>query len=139
MTDPKPQARTRVRDLKPLAMASSLLAIGAAVFWAGTAKADGHAEIISSHGYSFYGDLKYPADYSQFDYVNADAPKGGEISISRLGTFDSMNPYTRKGRGGSFSTIMFESLLGDGTGNESGHLLHAQGRQVQHRRSGDRP
>ncbi|WP_405049031.1 extracellular solute-binding protein [Roseobacter fucihabitans] len=73
-------------------------------------------ETIVSHGYSFYGDLTYPADYPHFDYVNPDAPKGGEISFSALGTFDSMNPYTRKGRGGALSTIMFESLLGEGTG-----------------------
>nr|WP_236628076.1 MULTISPECIES: extracellular solute-binding protein [unclassified Sulfitobacter] len=74
--------------------------------------------MIRSHGYSFYGDLKYPADYEHFDYVNPDAPKGGEISLSALGTFDSMNPYSRKGRGGALSTIMYESLLGEGTGNE---------------------
>ena len=71
-------------------------------------------ETIKSHGYSFYGDLKYGPDYTHFDYVNPDAPKGGEISIATLGTFDSMNPYTRKGRGGALSTVMYESLLGEG-------------------------
>ncbi|MEM7732499.1 MAG: extracellular solute-binding protein [Pseudomonadota bacterium] len=69
--------------------------------------------MIESHGYSFFGDLKYPADFPHFDYVNPDAPKGGEISIAVSGTFDSMNPYTRKGRSGALSTIMYESLLGD--------------------------
>ncbi|MGB7242454.1 MAG: extracellular solute-binding protein [Sulfitobacter sp.] len=73
-------------------------------------------DTISSHGYSFYGDLTYPADYPHFSYVNPDAPKGGEISFATLGTFDSMNPYSRKGRGGALSTIMYESLLGEGTG-----------------------
>jgi len=75
--------------------------------------------LITSHGYSFYGDLTYPVDFPHFNYVNPDAPKGGEISISTLGTFDSMNPYSRKGRGGVLSTIMYESLLGDGIGGES--------------------
>ncbi|MEW9918328.1 extracellular solute-binding protein [Marimonas sp. MJW-29] len=79
---------------------------------AGTARAQ--EETIKSHGYSFYGDLTYGPDYPHFDYVNPDAPKGGEISLSTLGTFDSMNPYTRKGRGGALSTVMFESLLGEG-------------------------
>ncbi len=69
---------------------------------------------IKSHGYSFYGDLSYPADYTHFSYVNPDAPKGGEISVAMLGTFDSMNPYSRKGRGGALSTMMYESLLGEG-------------------------
>ncbi|KIN74023.1 Oligopeptide/dipeptide uptake family protein ABC transporter, periplasmic substrate-binding protein [Sulfitobacter guttiformis KCTC 32187] len=75
--------------------------------------------MVSSHGYSFYGNLTYPADYPHFSYVNPDAPKGGEISISTLGTFDSMNPYSRKGRGGALSTVMYESLLGEGVGGES--------------------
>ncbi len=70
-------------------------------------------EIITSHGYSFYGDLKYPADYTHFDYVNPDAPKGGEISFAASGTFDSMNPYSRKGRAGRLSWMMYESLLGE--------------------------
>lgn len=70
--------------------------------------------IVRSHGYSFYGDLTYPEDYTQFDYVNPDAPKGGEISFAALGTFDSMNPYSRKGRRGQLSWMMYESLLGDG-------------------------
>ena len=55
-------------------------------------------QVIRSHGYSYYGDLTYPADYEHFDYVNPDAPKGGEISLYAPGTFDSMNPYSRKGR-----------------------------------------
>ncbi|WP_298841838.1 extracellular solute-binding protein [uncultured Roseobacter sp.] len=75
--------------------------------------------MIVSHGYSFYGDLTYPADYTHFSYVNPDAPKGGEIALSVVGTFDSMHPYTRKGRAGALSSIMYESLLGDGTGNAS--------------------
>lgn len=70
-------------------------------------------DIITSHGYSFFGDLTYPADFTHFDYVNPDAPKGGEISFAALGTFDSMNPYSRKGRRGTLSWMMYESLLGD--------------------------
>jgi len=71
--------------------------------------------IITSHGYSFYGDLKYPADYPHFDYVNPNAPKGGEISLAVVGTFDSMHPYTRKGRAAALSSTIYESLLGEGT------------------------
>lgn len=89
-------------------------AVVALVLWNNAVSAEEDTTI--SHGYSFYGDLSYPADYTHFGYVNPDAPKGGEISFSALGTFDSMNPYTRKGRGGALSTIMYESLLGEGTG-----------------------
>ncbi|MBM2292540.1 ABC transporter substrate-binding protein [Sulfitobacter pseudonitzschiae] len=71
-------------------------------------------KIIDTYGYSFYGDLSYPEDYKHFSYVNPDAPKGGEISLGVVGTFDSMNPYTRKGRAGALSSMMYESLLGEG-------------------------
>ena len=44
-----------------------------------------------AHGYALWGQLKYPANFAQFDYVNASAPKGGElrlVSNSRASTFD---------------------------------------------------
>jgi len=69
--------------------------------------------IIETHAYATFGDIKYPADFAHFDYVNPDAPKGGEISIWAPGTFDSFNPYTRKGRAGRLASIGFESLLAD--------------------------
>ena len=83
------------------------------------ARADGHETVLSSHGYSFYGDLKYPADFPHFDYVNPDAPKGGEIALGTVGTFDSMHPYTRKGRAGALSSSIYESLLGSGVNGTS--------------------
>lgn len=74
-----------------------------------------HAEeIITSHAITtFKSDTpKYPVDFSHLDYVNPDAPKGGEISISMEGTFDSLNPYaTLKGTPGRLSTIMYEDIL----------------------------
>lgn len=67
--------------------------------------------VIRAHGYSFYGDLTYPEGFEHFSYVNPDAPKGGSISISAQGTFDSMNPFTRRGRAGLLSSAIYESLL----------------------------
>jgi microcin C transport system substrate-binding protein len=43
------------------------------------------------HGLSLFGDLKYPADFKRFDYVNPDAPKGGVARQISLGTFDNFN------------------------------------------------
>ncbi len=106
------------RQIFKVRLWSAVAATVCAVVLGGAVHADEEGTIIKSHGYSFYGDLTYPADYPHFDYVNPDAPKGGEIAISTLGTFDSMNPYSRKGRGGVLSTIMYESLLGDGIGGE---------------------
>jgi microcin C transport system substrate-binding protein len=43
------------------------------------------------HGFSLFGDLKYPADFKRFDYVNPDAPKGGTVRLLGIGTFDNFN------------------------------------------------
>ena len=75
--------------------------------------------VLVSHGISPFGDLKYPADFKHLDYVNPDAPKGGEISEGVPGTFDSMNPFTVKGVGGALSTVMLESIM-TGTSDEIG-------------------
>lgn len=76
-------------------------------------------EVITAHGISTFGDLKYPADFQHLDYVNPTAPKGGEISEWAFGGFDSMNPYSVKGRAGALSSIMYESIL-TGTADEIG-------------------
>ncbi|HUI96841.1 MAG TPA: extracellular solute-binding protein [Xanthobacteraceae bacterium] len=43
------------------------------------------------HGFSLFGDLKYPADFKRFDYVNPAAPKGGAVRLLGIGTFDNFN------------------------------------------------
>lgn len=68
-------------------------------------------QIITSHGYSYFGELDYPADFDHFDFANPDAPKGGEIVLGASGTFDSLNPYSRKGRSGALTTLQYDSLI----------------------------
>ena len=70
--------------------------------------------IITSHGISVFGDLKYPENFQHFDYVNSNAPKGGNVSVWGFGTFDSLNPFIVKGNylenlGLTFDTLMAES------------------------------
>ncbi|WP_298853906.1 extracellular solute-binding protein [uncultured Ruegeria sp.] len=67
--------------------------------------------VTSSHGYSYFGNLDYPADYPNLSYVNPDAPKGGELSLAASGTFDSLNPYSRKGRAGALTTLQYDRLF----------------------------
>ncbi len=43
------------------------------------------------HGVSAFGELKYPSGFKQFDYVNANAPKGGVARQIALGTYDNFN------------------------------------------------
>lgn len=66
------------------------------------------------HGISAFGDLKYPAGFAHFDYVNPDAPKGGKISLigpSAIDTFDSFNGYILKGDPAQGYELMFDSLM----------------------------
>ncbi|SMR81860.1 microcin C transport system substrate-binding protein [Aliiroseovarius halocynthiae] len=69
------------------------------------------ADTTISHGYSNFGELKYGPDFTHLDYVNPDAPKGGEISIWAQGAFDSFNQFTRKGRTAANATIGYERIL----------------------------
>ena len=48
-------------------------------------------------GTAILGDLKYQPGFKHFDYVNPDAPKGGELKLSDEGTFDTLNPVLLKG------------------------------------------
>jgi len=58
-----------------------------------------HAAIAEpSHAIAMHGTPKYSADFSQFDYVNPDAPKGGSFRLHAIGTFDTLNPYVIKGK-----------------------------------------
>ena len=69
----------------------------------------------SAHGYALWGDMKYPPGFNHFDYVNPDAPKGGElrlVSNLRLSTFDKYNPFTIRGGAPAYlSQLMFDTLL----------------------------
>ncbi len=75
----------------------------------------GVAPVWAAHGYALWGDLKYPAGFVSFDYVNPAAPKGGElrlVSNLRSSTFDKYNPFTIKGSAPAYlSDLMFDSLL----------------------------
>lgn len=68
-------------------------------------------DLVKSHGISSFGDLKYAADFLHFDYVNPDAPKGGEYSTWAFGTFDSVNPYILKGNSAASTGLLFDTLM----------------------------
>ncbi|WP_417604083.1 extracellular solute-binding protein [Primorskyibacter flagellatus] len=93
------------------AIAAGLMAAGIAL-WAGQVQAQADdAGITRAHGYSYFGNLDYPADYDHLPYANPDAPKGGELSLGATGTFDSLNPYSRKGRAGALTAIQYDQLI----------------------------
>lgn len=78
-----------------------------------------HAASSTTHGFSSFGELKYPSDFAHFDYVNPEAPKGG--TLSHIGpnvqfnqsflSFDTLNSYILKGDAAQGMELTFDSLL----------------------------
>jgi len=71
--------------------------------------------IWAAHAYSQFGDIKYPAGFPHFEWVNPKAPKGGDIELVpplRITNFDKYNPFTLKGTSPpGLGALVFESLL----------------------------
>jgi len=77
------------------------------------------ADETETHGISAFGDLKYPADFRHFDYVDPNAPKGG--AFSQIGpsrqynqnflTFNSLNSYILKGDAAQGMELTFTTLM----------------------------
>jgi microcin C transport system substrate-binding protein len=97
-----------------------VLIIGAGAAASGAVPAFAQSsEDIERHGISSFGDLKYPAGFSQFDYVDPKAPKGGlfsQIGPSRMFnqsflTFNSLNSYILRGDAAQGMELTFASLM----------------------------
>lgn len=77
------------------------------------------AEVVkvhTVHAVSSHLPPKYPKDFPHFDYVNPDAPKGGEVKLAALGTFDSFNRYATQGDSmaegfKAYQGLIYESLM----------------------------
>src|SRR5712691_6930606 len=83
----------------------------------------GVAAAAGSNGLSLFGELKYGPDFRNFEYANPNAPKGGTMKFSAIGTYDTLNPYVVKGVpaagiGQIFDTLMVASQ--DEPGSEYG-------------------
>lgn len=75
------------------------------------------------HGLAMHGAPALAADVQHLPYANPDAPKGGRITLSTPGTFDSLNPFIVKGnparglrdafflRDGGQENYVYESLM----------------------------
>jgi microcin C transport system substrate-binding protein len=96
------------------------LALGVAAVASSLVPASEAAEGPERHGISAFGDLKYPADFKNFDYVNPEAPKGGVFSHvaatrifnQNLLTFNSLNSFILKGDAAEGMELTFASLMG---------------------------
>jgi microcin C transport system substrate-binding protein len=112
-----------------------LLGVGALASVAAPAHADLGPE---RHGMSAFGDLKYPADFKHFDYVNPDAPKGGAFSQvgpttlynQNFRTFNSLNSFILKGDGAQGMELTFAGLMA-GAADEPDGMYGLAARAVQ--------
>jgi microcin C transport system substrate-binding protein len=103
-------------DRRSFLMASGSAAIAA--FLPGRAFADTPTE-KPLHGLSAFGELKYPADFKQFDYASPDAPKGGTFTFGpwywyfnqSTGTFNTLNSFSSKGDAPPRMELCFDSLM----------------------------
>ncbi|WP_284211706.1 extracellular solute-binding protein [Methylobacterium brachythecii] len=77
------------------------------------------ADARVTHGLSSFGELKYPADFPYFDYVNPAAPRGGSFSAQltqsygnqAFDTFDTLNIYVFRGNGAAGMNLTFDTLM----------------------------
>ena len=110
-------------------------ALSATQFRPASAAAEAEAGV---HGLSVFGDLKYPADFQHFDYVNPAAPKGGLFSLipsvrafnQSFYTFNSLNAYILKGEGAQGMDQTFVTLM-TRAGDEPDALYGLAAKSVQ--------
>ncbi len=67
-------------------------------------------EVYRGHALGIHGTVKYDPDFEHFDYVNPRAPKGGELRLAAVGTFDSLNPFILKGVSARGSFLIYSRL-----------------------------
>ncbi len=58
-----------------------------------------------------HGTPEYAENFPHLDYVSPDAPKGGELVMSKIGTFDSLNPFIVKGAPAAGTGLIYDTLL----------------------------
>ncbi len=67
--------------------------------------------IRTTHALSLFDSVKYGPDFSHFEYVNPDAPKGGQLRMEAIGTFDTLNPFVLKGSAAIGLGLVYDTLL----------------------------
>jgi microcin C transport system substrate-binding protein len=91
-------------------IASSLAVLLVAMLGAAAVEAD-DADVTVGSSIAMHGDVKYKDGFDHFDYVNPDAPKGGEVHEYAIGTFDTLNPFILKGVPAAGIGALFDRLM----------------------------
>jgi len=104
---------TKIRKsaLTLASLLSSVVLMAAAA--ATLAEPAAESALSPTHGIAMHGDLRYPADFPHFDYVNPEAPKGGTLRMAVVANgFDSFNPFVIRGVAASgVSAYVYDTLM----------------------------
>ena len=68
-------------------------------------------DVMVSYALAMHGTPKYGPDFRHFDYVNPNAPKGGDVRLHAIGTFDTLNAFTLKGVPAVGIGLIYDTLL----------------------------
>ncbi len=68
-------------------------------------------KIFQKKSISLIGNARYPDHFQHYDYINPDAPKGGTLKLASIGTFDSLNQYSSKGKTPEFLFLLYDRLM----------------------------
>lgn len=103
--------------LAPLALAPAASAqapaatVPAAAAPATAAAPANDGPVTRSDGFSLLGQPKLPPDYPNLPYVNPTAPKGGTVTLSAIGNFDSFSPFIIRGTSAAGVDRVWDTLL----------------------------
>lgn len=95
-----------------MAIGRRKLLAGSAALWVAPAivRAQSSSKVHVGHGFAMHGEPKYPEPPQNLDYVNVNAPKGGNVRFGTQGTYDSLHPFTLKGVPATGITQLWETL-----------------------------
>ena len=91
--------------MRPLVVALTLAAAALA------APASAQPKVNTFHALSLLDAPKYGPGFKALDYVDVNAPKGGEIRLASTGGFDSFNPFIIKGEAAPGVLLLYEHLM----------------------------
>lgn len=99
------------RDLLALGACAALPALPRAARAVVPAGGDKPGEVVRTHALSLLTPPVLPADFAHWPWANPEAPKGGEVVLARLGSYDSFNPYILRGTPDIGIGLIYDTLL----------------------------
>lgn len=76
------------------------------------------------HALSLLAPPALPADFAAFPWVNPEAPKGGAIALTALGSYDSFNQFILRGTAAVGLGLLYDSLMAPNPDEASVEYAH---------------